>query len=141
MAQAVIDFRVDTGHWPTGADGNPDMAPLLGRRAAQQATTLASSGGTGMNGLGGLADKGGQATKGGHLGREQSWVREIPLDPWGGSYLIFLAETKVAILSPGPDGRLDTDAASLWVRPENINPADGDDICVVLDLEKDGGSR
>jgi hypothetical protein len=83
---------------------------------------------------------GGLNENGAHLGREKTWIREIPLDPWGGSYRVHYAGTRVAIMSPGPDGRVDTDTNRLWARPDNINPGDGDDICVILDLEKDGGS-
>lgn len=134
LAHAVLDFRADTGQWPTGADGNPNLTPLLGRRAARKATSLATAGGGGLNGLGG------QDEKDGHLGREPAWIREIPLDPWGGPYRVVIEGTRVAIVSAGPDGRFDTDGARLWTRPENINPGDGDDICVVLDFEQDGGS-
>jgi hypothetical protein len=134
LAHAVLDFRADTGQWPIGEDGIPSLTPLLGRRAARQATSLATAGGGGMNGLGG------QDENGGRLGREQAWIREIPLDPWGGSYRVVIDGTRVAIISAGPDGRIDTEGTRLWTRPKNINPGDGDDICVVLDLEQDGGS-
>lgn len=130
LALAVLDFRADTGGWPTAPDGSPDLKPLLGRRAASQA----AASGTGMNGLAGL---GSDASV---LGREKKWVLEIPLDPWGGSYRVAYAGTRVAVLSPGPNGRLDTDTSRLWSRPADINPADGDDICIVRDMEQDGGS-
>jgi hypothetical protein len=134
LALAVLDYRADTGGWPTAEDGSPDLKPLLGRRAAQQATRMAMAQGGGLNGLGGLG------AEGSGLGREMTWVREIPLDPWGGAYHVAFAGTRVAVLSAGPNGRLDTDASRLWSRPAGINPADGDDVCVVLDMEQDGGS-
>lgn len=134
LAHAVLDYHADTGGWPLAKDGSPDLNPLLGRGASQQATRMAAAPTGGMNGMAGL-DSGG-----GHRGRRQSWAREIPLDPWGGPYRVHYDGTKVAILSAGPNGRIDTDTAKLWSRPDAINPGDGDDVCVVLDLEQDGGS-
>ena len=134
LALAVLDYRADTGGWPTAEDGSPTLKPLLGRRAAQQATRMATAQGGGLKGLGGLG------SEGAGLGREMSWVREIPLDPWGGAYRVVFAGTRVAVLSAGPNGRLDTEMSRLWSRPADINPADGDDVCVVLDMIQDGGS-
>jgi hypothetical protein len=134
LALAVLDYRADTGGWPTAEDGSPALNPLLGRRAAQRATRMATAQGGGLNGLGGLGPEGSG------LSREMTWVREIPLDPWGGAYRVTFAGTRVAVLSAGPNGRLDTDMSRLWSRPADINPADGDDVCVVLDMEQDGGS-
>ena len=77
LAQAVLDYRGDTGNWPQNPDGDLDLTPLLGRRADQRATSLAGGTGPGANGFGGI-DKSVS-----HLVTEKTWLRGDPSRPLG----------------------------------------------------------
>lgn len=135
LAHAVLDFRTDTGQWPLDSTGQPDLTQLLDRQATRPNTSLALAPTGGMGGLGAMGATGKSSD------REMSWLREIPLDPWGGIFQVYFSGSRVAIVSPGPNGQPDTDPNRLWTRPGNINPGQGDDIGVVLDFDMDGGSR
>lgn len=131
LASAALDFHTDRGHWPRNADNEVDLTLLLGSRPGHSTTALASAS-TGLPG----ADLS-------HVpsGTGPSWLKEVPLDPWGRPYRVMVTDVAIAVLSVGPDGRLDTQPAHLWSRPGNINPGDGDDIGIVLEIDADGGLR
>ena len=135
LAQAVLDYRGDTGSWPLNPDGDPDLTPLLGRRADQRAASLAGGTGPGANSFGGID----QSVS--HLVTEKTWLREIPLDPWGRPYRLLVTPKAVAIISSGPNRVQDTNLVRVWMRPDNINRGDGDDICIVLETHLIGESR
>jgi len=137
LASATLDYHTDTGKWPRDSEGNIDLTPLLGRQSGKKATTMAS-GATGGNlgGLGGLSET---AAPTEHQGVGRYWLKEIPLDPWGRSYLVLQTDTAIAVLSTGPNKKLDTELARIWDRPANINPCDGDDVGIVLIMDSDGG--
>ena len=139
LASATLDYHADTGQWPRNPEGKIDLTPLLGRRPGRnmKATTMAAGGsGGGLGGLGGLSEAEAPV---GHLGVGRSWLDEIPLDPWGRSYLVMQKDAAIAVLSTGPNGELDTDPSRIWARPANINPCDGDDIGIILKTDLDGG--
>jgi len=137
LASATLDYHSDTGQWPRDSKGNIDLTPLLGRQSGKKGTTMASgSTGGGFGGLDGLSET---ATPAGHRGGERFWLKEIPLDPWGRSYLVLQTDTAIAVVSTGPNQKLDTDLTRIWIRPANINPCDGDDVGIVLELDSDGG--
>ncbi len=137
LASATLDYHADTGQWPRNPEGNIDLTPLLGRHSGRRATTMASgTTGGGLGGLGGLSES---AAPTGHRGAGRYWVKEIPLDPWGRSYLVLQTDTAIAVVSTGPNKKLDTDLARIWARPANINPCDGDDVGIVLEIDSDGG--
>jgi hypothetical protein len=131
LATAALDFHADRGHWPRNADGEVDLNLLAGQRSATTATALAGAA-TGLPGAEAAALP--PATR-------PSWLKEVPLDPWGRAYRVLTTETAIAVLSCGPNGKLETRLAQLWSRPGNINPGDGDDVGVVLELDAAGGSR
>jgi len=131
LARATLDFHTDRGHWPRNSEGEVDLTLLLGGRPGRTATALAgASGGLPATELF-LAPSA--------IG--PSWLKEVPLDPWGRPYRVMVTETAIAVLSTGPDGMMDTEPAHLWSRPGNINPGDGDDVGIVLEIDADGGSR
>jgi hypothetical protein len=137
LASATLDYHTDTGQWPRNPEGNIDLTPLLGRKSGQRAMTIAAGGtGGGLGGLGGLSETGSPT---GHQGAGGYWLEEIPLDPWGSSYLVLQTGTAIAVLSTGPNKKLDTELARIWTRPANINPCDGDDVGIVLVMDSDGG--
>ena len=135
LARVVLDFRHDTGTWPRNPEGEADLKPLLGSGSGPIPTMQAGAAGGGMQGMS-LSE-----THAGNQAQEKAWLREIPLDPWGSSYLVMINDQAVAVLSMGPNQILDTDPTRLWTRPENINPCDGDDVGYVLEFDKDGESR
>ncbi len=124
LARVVLDYRHDTGNWPRNPQGGADLKPLQ-----------AGAAGGGMQGMS-LSE-----TRAGNRGPEKTWLREIPLDPWGNSYRVMISANAVAVLSMGPNQVLDTNPIRLWTRPENINPCDGDDVGIVLEFEEDGDFR
>jgi len=137
LASATLDYHSDTGQWPRDSKGNIDLTPLLGRQSGKKGTTMASgSTGGGFGGLDGLSET---ATPAGHRGAERYWLKEIPLDPWGSPYLVLQTDTAIAVVSIGPNKKLDTEPARIWDRPANINPCDGDDVGIVLIMDSDGG--
>lgn len=135
LAAATLDFRHDTGNWPQAPDRNIDLNLLLGQRSDRKATALAGSPGGGLGALDGVG------SAAGHLGVGRFWLEEIPLDPWDRPYLVKVTDTAIAVLSTGPNQTLDTDWSRLWVRPENMNPCDGDDVGLVMEIDPAGGSR
>ena len=134
LASAVLDFHTDTGKWPRSPDREIDLTLLLDNRSSPRVAALAGASGGELGGLGVTGALNEQA------GAGPSWLKEIPLDPWGRPYLVMATDTAIAVLSTGPDGTLNTNVARLWTRPGNINPGDGDDVGVVLEIDPDGGS-
>jgi hypothetical protein len=138
LANATLDYHADTGQWPRNPDGKIDLTPLLGQRSGgnAKATTMAAGAPSGgLGGLGGLSEAEAPIS---HFGAARFWLKEIPLDPWGCPYRVMQTDGAIAVLSTGPDGKLDTDPVRLWTRPENINPCDGDDVGIVLEVDPDG---
>ncbi len=133
LARVTLDYHADTGQWPRNPDLEIDLTLLLGHRSGRKATNLAA--GAPVGGFGGLADA---EAPPGHLGAGKSWLAEIPLDPWGCPYRVMVTDAAIAVLSIGPNRKLDTDPAKLWTRPGNINPCDGDDVGIVLEIDQDG---
>jgi len=137
LASAALDYHTDTGQWPRNPDGKIDLTPLLGKQPGRKTTTRAAGApGGGLGGLGGLSEAETPIT---HLGVGRFWLEEIPLDPWGRSYLVMQTDAAIAVLSTGPNRKLDTDPSRIWARPANINPCDGDDVGIVLEIDSDGG--
>jgi hypothetical protein len=134
LARAAFDYHQETGDWPRNPDGEVDLTPLLGGQARRTDTVLAAAAGEGV-GLAALEGSGAPQVKG------QPWLKEIPLDPWGRPYRVLAGEKGLAVLSTGPDGRLDTDPNRMWKRPGGINPCDGDDIGIVLESDPEGELR
>lgn len=131
LASAALDFHTDRGHWPRNSEGDVDLTLLQGSRPGRPATATArASGGLPGTDLSAFP----QATG-------PSWLKEVPLDPWGQAYHVMVTDLAIAVVSAGPDGMLDTEPAHLWSRPNNINPGDGDDVGIVLEIDSDGGSR
>jgi hypothetical protein len=137
LASATLDYHTDTGKWPRDSEGNIDFTPLLGRQSGKKATTMAA--GTASGGLGGLGGLSETAVPIGHQGLGRFWLEEIPLDPWGSPYLVLQKDTAIAVLSIGPNKKLDTEPARIWDRPANINPCGGDDVGIVLETDSSGG--
>ncbi len=137
LASATLDYHTDTGQWPRDPEGNIDLTPLLGRQSGKKATPMAAgvTGGS-LGGRGGLSEP---ATPTGIQGAGRYWLEEIPLDPWGNPYLMLEKDTAIAVLSTGPNKKLDTELARIWDRPANINPCDGDDVGIVLETDSSGG--
>lgn len=131
LAYTILDYRNDTGDWPRNQAGELDMKPLLDPGTGVKSVLQASASGNGLLST--------EATAG-RLGPRKTWLREIPLDPWGNPYQVMLGDGAVAVLSLGPNQLLDTDLGRLWTRPENVNPGDGDDVGFVLEFENDGES-
>ena len=131
LARATLDYRADSGQWPRDPDGQIDLTLLLPARSRRNPTSLAVTGGgfSDVEALGTSPDTG------------TTWLREIPLDPWGQSFRVMVESGTIAVISAGPDGTFDTDPARLWNRPAHINPCDGDDVGLVLELDPDGGIR
>ena len=48
-------------------------------------------------------------------------------------------DAAIAVVSTGPNRKLDTDPDRLWTRPANINPCDGDDVGIVLEIDSEEG--
>jgi len=142
LARATLDFHADTGQWPRNPAGQIDLNPLLGRGPDQKAKAVtmgASAPGGGLGNLGGFGDVGAEPKASvGRLGVGRSWLEEIPLDPWGQPFLVMQKDAAIAVLSTGPNLKLDTDPAMLWTRPGHINPCDGDDVGIVLEIDSDG---
>ena len=134
LAWAAYDFRSESGDWPRGPEGDVDLGALLGERSDRPGAALAEAPGTG-------------AGSRSRLGEEvtatdvDSWVNDLPLDPWGRPYRALVSGRAIAVLSTGPNGTLDTEPGRLWGRPDGINPCDGDDVGFVLKSDLDGGSR
>jgi hypothetical protein len=128
LAAAVIDYRAETGRWPTRDDGAALDARLLteapGRRlGAATAAPLAGS-------LTGAGDD--------RISRP--WLDAIPVDPWGRAFRVRLTTDAegypaVAVVSAGPDGIFQTPAGDA---PRGFA---ADDIGIVLIDQTDGGSR
>jgi len=135
LANTTLDFHADTGQWPRNPDGEIDLMLLLGRRSRGNAKATTMAAGAPSGGLGGLS---GAEAPISHLGVRKSWLKELPLDPWGRPYRVMVTDTAIVVLSTGPDGKLDTDPTRLWTRPKNINPCDGDDVGIVLEIDPDG---
>jgi hypothetical protein len=131
LARAALDFHADRGHWPQNSGGEVDLTLLLGNRPGRSATAMAGASG----GLSGAELSTVPAATG------PSWLKEVPLDPWGRPYQVMVTDIAIAVVSAGPDGRLDTEPAHLWSRPGNINPGDGDDVGIVLEIDPHGESR
>jgi hypothetical protein len=135
LAAAVLDYREDTGQWPLNAGGKIDLTLLLGKRKGHQSLSRAATSGVGggdFSGLGMTDDLPGGA---------RSWLPEIPLDPWDQPFQLVVNETAIAVLSTGPNLKLDTDMTRLWNRPAGINPCDGDDVGIVVETDSGGGIR
>lgn len=131
LARAALDFHTDRGHWPRNSEGEVDLTLLQGSRPGRPSTANASAPG----GLPGAEMSTHPAATG------PSWLKEVPLDPWGQAYHVMVTDQAIAVVSAGPNGRLDTEPAHLWSRPDNINPGDGDDVGIVLEIDSVGGSR
>ncbi|MEN8007783.1 MAG: hypothetical protein ABFS42_12255 [Candidatus Krumholzibacteriota bacterium] len=127
LARSVLDYHADTGRWPRNSDGVIDLTVLLEGRAGgyKTNTTMAA----------GLSDAGSPL---GHPATGGSWLKDIPLDPWGRPYLVMMTDTAIAVLSTGPNRKSDTFPGRLWARPGTINPCDGDDVGIVLDVDSNG---
>jgi hypothetical protein len=136
LASAALDFHSDTGQWPRDSDGKIDLTPLLGGRSGRNAKSTTMAAGAMDGGLGGLS--GAEAPRG-NVVTGRFWLEEIPLDPWGQPYEVMQTDAAIAVLSTGPNRKLDTDPARLWTRPANINPCDGDDVGIVLEIDSQGG--
>ena len=134
LARVTIDYHADTGQWPRNPDREIDLTLLLGQRSGRNPTNLAA--GAPGSDFFGLADADPHI---GHLGAGKSWLAEIPLDPWGRPYRVMVTNAAIAVLSTGPNRKLDTDLARLWTRPGNINPCDTDDVGIVLEIDQEGG--
>lgn len=124
IAQAVLDYRHDTGDWPPrDAGGGLDASCLAGPPAA-----LAAAPGTMAGAVAG--------------GTGNAWLERIPLDPWYRPYRVHLlgdGDTgRVVVLSSGPDGNYQTSPADLAALQAGPEPRfAGDDTGCVLDT----GSR
>jgi|GEM_PF-5252234 len=132
LALAAVDFHRETGAWPRNPDGDPDLTFLLGNRSGRMAIDQAAATPDGLNGLGSLGEV--DPT----LASQKSWIRDLPLDPWGRPYRVLVAKDSIVVLSTGPDRELDTDPAEIWARPDNMNPCAGDDIGVLLHGDRTG---
>ncbi|MCK9995130.1 MAG: hypothetical protein KAH56_02485 [Candidatus Krumholzibacteria bacterium] len=137
LASATLDYHADTGQWPRNPEGKIDFTPLLGRQPGKKAATMTA--GAANGGLGGLGSLSETSVPAGHQGVGRCWLEEIPLDPWGGPYLVLQKATAIAVLSTGPNRKLDTEPSRIWDRPANINPCDGDDVGIVLEIDSGGG--
>lgn len=135
LAFAALDYRQDTGEWPRNPDGDADLTLLLGDRSGRMAIAEASATPGGLEGLGrtGGMDSGSATHK--------SWIRDLPLDPWGRPYRVVVSGTAVVVLSTGPDRELNTDPVRMWSRPEGMNPCEGDDLGVILPVDPSEGTR
>ena len=134
LARVAIDYHTDTGQWPRNPDREIDLTLLLGHRSGRNAINLAA--GAPGSGFGGLAAAEDPFD---HLGAGKFWLKEIPLDPWGCPYRVIAMNTAIAVLSTGPNRKLDTDLTRLWARPGNINPCDIDDVGIVLEIAQEEG--
>lgn len=131
LAHAVLDYRSDSGQWPRNSVGGIDLSLLVKTRSPHSATTLAAHGG-GFSGVESLESSNEP---------ENSWLREIPLDPWGHPYQVLVENGSIVVLSSGPDGKFDTDHDGMRDRTGDINPCDGDDVGLILALGPDGEIR
>ncbi len=136
LASAALDFHSDTGQWPRDPDGKIDLTPLLGGRSGINAKSTTMAAGATGGGLGGL--QGAEASTGNFV-TGRFWLEEIPLDPWGQPYEVMQTGAAIAVVSTGPNRKLDTDPTRLWTRPANINPCDGDDVGIVLEIDSERG--
>ena len=136
LASAALDFHSDTGQWPRDPDGKIDLTPLLGGRSGRNAKSTTMAAGATDGGLGGLS--GAEASTGNAV-TGRFWLEEIPLDPWGQPYEVMQTDAAIAVVSTGPNRKLDTDPTRLWTRPANINPCDGDDGGIVLEIDSEEG--
>jgi hypothetical protein len=132
LAWATMDYRADRGQWPRDTDGEIDLTLLLGPASRRNNTSMAGA----SQGAFPLADSQSAAAE-----NAISWIREVPLDPWGNPYHVVVENGTIAVLSTGPDGRCDTDPHRLWTRTDQVNPCAGDDVGLVLELDSDGGLR
>jgi hypothetical protein len=133
LAAATLDYYHDTGKWPQTPDRQIDLTLLLGQPTDRKATALAGSPGSGLGGLPGTQ------TPPSHLGAGRFWLKEIPLDPWDRPYLVRVTDVAIGVLSTGPNMKLDTDWSRMWARPGNMNPCDGDDVGMVMEIDPHGG--
>ncbi len=136
LASAALDYHSDTGQWPRNPDGKIDLTPLLGRRFGRNAKSTTMAAGAPGGGLGSLE---GAEAHTSHFVTGRFWLEEIPLDPWGQPYEVMQTDAAIAVLSTGPNRKLDTDPTRLWTRPANINPCDGDDVGIVLEVDSERG--
>ena len=114
IAHAVLDYRTDTGQWPTDAAGQVDLAQLTDQRPADNsrahdrnhARDVARAGAESAYLIGTMADVG-SADTAPEIGSEtglSAWLDEVPLDPWQRPY-------RVVVLGE-PDTRSDWAAAA-----------------------------
>lgn len=136
LASAALDYHFDTGQWPRNPDGKIDLTPLLGGRSGLNAKSTAMAAGAPGGGLGSLE---GAEAHTSNFATGRFWLEEIPLDPWGQPYQVMQTDAAIAVLSTGPNRKLDTDLTRLWTRPANINPCDGDDVGIVLKIDSEEG--
>ncbi len=136
VAHAVLDFHTDMGYWPTGGDGQTDLALLvpLHKQARTRAVAGTMNSATSNVLMGTLvnAEKSSEPTDDKPA---KSWLKEVPVDPWDRPFRVVVMGdrtgyqdeqkssgypdapppgTAVVVISAGPNGLYDTDLAKLW---------------------------
>jgi general secretion pathway protein G len=123
ISSALIIFRKDTGKWPD-----------LDGACAANVTLLASDGGVPANAAAMNFDASAMASFNAYLPVDDNlcygarwkgpYIARVSSDPWGNTYLLnanaFAGTNPVWILSAGPDGVIDTDAASTTVAGDDV---------------------
>jgi len=139
IQSSIMNFKKDTSSWPTKTADAAAPATLLITDQAVPGERPTIPGGTAgwntgvterlINHLGATgATTYGTSWKGPYMGSAGA-------DPWGHAYIInadqFATNNPVWIVSAGPDGRIQTGAASETCADANATPA-ADDICLRL---------
>jgi type II secretory pathway pseudopilin PulG len=143
LAQAVLDYRHDTGRWPHDHEGRLDLAELVQPQPRHDRETAL---------VGSLvAERAAAADPEAGL----PWLRELPLDPWNRPYQVFLVDAVgdpeavgrpgIVAISSGPDGALQTSSDQLNRLCRGGKLPAGlvlccDDVGYLLPLAEEGGS-
>jgi hypothetical protein len=137
LARTVGDFHRETGQWPRNDHGQIDLVRLTEPRAPRA----------------GAARAGASSSSGVSLETAPtSWLREVPVDPWGRPYRTEVlqrdaevpgggAVVAIVVISAGPDGQVDTDTSDLWNRKGLKHPFDGDDEGYIIFQTPRKGAR
>jgi len=123
IASAINLYIQDTLFYPTGAQGATTYHYLYSEGPLPRDNALDSGPGMSLRELLDSGEYGGPRWNGPYL-------EPLSGDPWGHAYLVnvqgyFFGGERVAIISAGPDGRVDTPLTAL--------EAVGDDLILVLD--------
>jgi hypothetical protein len=163
VAQAVLDYHTDMGHWPMTGDGQTDLALLVPSHKRAQTRALAKTMNSATDGVlfGALAGAN-NPNASPSAADEKTWLKEVPVDPWDRPFRVVILGnrtgseptpdsipssgypdvpppgTAIVVLSSGPNGLFDTDLARFW---SSDNSFGGDDLGFVLTRSSLGEGR